>query len=159
TQGRAGRPPLRGPSSPRGHRDVVPPCAPHDQAAVSPCPGVLVRRAEGPYGGHVRRRTVVAGGWQMNARRRLLGALRWLALAPALLALARVAAQAADLRQGPEVTIAAGTTVADDLYAGAGAVRVDGTIAGSLIAAGGTVDVTGKVERDVLVTGGTVTLS
>jgi cytoskeletal protein CcmA (bactofilin family) len=95
----------------------------------------------------------------MRRKRRLLAALRWLALAPALLALAPVAAQAADLRQGPEVTIPAGTTVADDLYAGAGSVHVDGTIAGSLIAAAGTVDVTGTVERDVMVTGGTVTIS
>ncbi|TMC02403.1 MAG: DUF342 domain-containing protein [Chloroflexi bacterium] len=92
-------------------------------------------------------------------KRRLFAALRWLALAPAPLALAPVAAQAADLRQGSDVTIPAGTTIADDLYAGAGTVRVDGTIAGSLIAAGGTVDVTGTVQRDVLVTGGTVTIS
>ncbi|HSR22124.1 MAG TPA: hypothetical protein VLW53_01125 [Candidatus Eisenbacteria bacterium] len=92
-------------------------------------------------------------------RRRVIGALRWLALAPALLALAPVAAQAADLRQGPDVTIPAGTTVADDVYAGAGRVTMAGTIAGSLIAAGGTVDVTGTVERDVMVTGGTVTIS
>jgi hypothetical protein len=42
----------------------------------------------------------------MKTRRRLLAALRWLALAPALLALAPVAAQAADLRQGDEVTTA-----------------------------------------------------
>jgi len=95
----------------------------------------------------------------MTAKRRRFGALRWLALAPALLALAPAAAQAADLRQGSEVTVPSGTTVEDDLYAGAGSVRVDGTIDGSLIAAGGTVDVTGTVQRDVMVTGGTVTIS
>jgi cytoskeletal protein CcmA (bactofilin family) len=95
----------------------------------------------------------------MTTKRRLLAALRWLALAPALLALAPAAAQAADFRQGSEVTVPAGTTVADDLYAGGGSVRVDGTIAGSLIAAGATVDVTGTVQRDVMVTGGTVTIS
>ena len=95
----------------------------------------------------------------MSMRRRAIGALRWLALAPALLALAPAAAHAADLRQGPEVTIPSGVTVADDLYAGAGQVTVAGIIAGSLIAAGGTVDVTGAVERDVMVFGGTVTIS
>jgi len=95
----------------------------------------------------------------MSTRRRVIRALRWLALAPALLALAPAGAQAADLRQGPEVTIPAGTTVDDDLYAGAGTVSVDGTIAGSLIAAGGTVTISGTVERDVLVTGGTVTIT
>ncbi len=95
----------------------------------------------------------------MSMRRRVIAALRWLALAPALLALVPVAAQAADLRQGSDVTIPADTTVNDDLYAAAGTVTVDGTIAGSLIAAGGTVRVTGTVERDVMVSGGTVTIS
>jgi cytoskeletal protein CcmA (bactofilin family) len=95
----------------------------------------------------------------MSTRRGVIGALRWLALAPVLLALAPVAAQAADLRQGQDVTIPAGTTVTDDLYAGAGTVTVDGTIAGSLIAAGGNVHVSGTVQRDVMVTGGTVTIS
>lgn len=95
----------------------------------------------------------------MSMRRRAIGALRWFALAPALLALAPAAAHAADLRQGSEVTIPTGVTVADDLYAGAGRVSVAGTIAGSLIAAGGNVDVTGAVERDVMVLGGTVTIS
>jgi cytoskeletal protein CcmA (bactofilin family) len=86
-------------------------------------------------------------------------ALRWLALAPALLALLPAAAQAADFRQGSEVTVPAGTTVADDVYAGAGRVTAAGTIAGSLIAAGGNVEVTGTVQRDVMVTAGTVTIS
>jgi cytoskeletal protein CcmA (bactofilin family) len=96
---------------------------------------------------------------RMNTKRRFLAALRWLALAPALLALAPAAAQAADLRQGSDVTIPAGVTVADDLYASGGTVHVNGTIAGSLIAAGGTVDVSGTVQHDVLVAGGTVTIS
>lgn len=95
----------------------------------------------------------------MKTKRRFLAALRWLALAPALLALAPAAAQAADLRQGNDVTIPAGVTVADDLYATGGAVHMNGTIAGSLIAAGGTVDVTGTVQHDVMVAGGTVTIS
>jgi cytoskeletal protein CcmA (bactofilin family) len=95
----------------------------------------------------------------MKNTRRFLAALRWLALLPLLLALAPTAAQAADLRQGNDVTIPAGVTIADDLYAGAGTVHVDGTIAGSLIAAGGTVDITGTIQHDVMVAGGTVTIS
>lgn len=95
----------------------------------------------------------------MKTKRRFLAALRWLALAPALLALAPAAAQAADLRQGNDVTIPAGVTLADDLYASGGTVHVIGTIAGSLIAAAGTVDVSGRVEHDVMVAGGTVTIS
>jgi len=50
-------------------------------------------------------------------RRRWIAALRWIALAPALLALAPTAAQAADFRRGQDVTIPAGTTINDDLYA------------------------------------------
>jgi len=94
-----------------------------------------------------------------SMRRRWIAALRWIALAPALLALAPTAAQAADFRRGQDVTIPAGTTINDDLYAGASTVTVDGTIAGSLIAAGGNVKVTGTVERDVMVAGGTVDIS
>ena len=84
----------------------------------------------------------------MRTKRRIPAAVRWVALAPALLALAPAAAQAADLRQGSDVTIPAGVTVADDLYATGGTVHVNGTIAGSLIAAGGNVDVTGTVQHD-----------
>src|SRR5262249_6676488 len=94
-----------------------------------------------------------------SMRRRWIAALRWIALAPALLALAPAAAPAAEFRQGQGVTIPAGTTIDDDLYAGASTVTVEGTIAGSLIAAGGNVKVTGTVERDVMVAGGTVDIS
>lgn len=95
----------------------------------------------------------------MSVRQRVMAALRCLALAPALLALVPVAAQAADFRQGPDVTIPASTTVTDDVYAAGGTVTVDGTVAGSLIAAAGNVRVSGTVERDVMVTGGTVTIT
>lgn len=95
----------------------------------------------------------------MSVRQGVIAALRCLALAPALLALVPAAAQAADFRQGPDVTIPASTTVTDDVYAGAGNVTVDGTVAGSLIAAAGNVRVNGTVERDVMVTGGTVTIT
>ena len=57
------------------------------------------------------------------------------------------------------MTIAAGETVAHDLYAFAGTVRVDGTIDGDLVASGGLVDVTGTVTGDVLAAGGSVNIS
>jgi hypothetical protein len=63
------------------------------------------------------------------------------------------------LRTGNTVTIAAGETVPNDLYAFAGTVRVDGTVDGDLIASGGLVDVTGTVTGDVLAAGGSVNIS
>jgi cytoskeletal protein CcmA (bactofilin family) len=63
------------------------------------------------------------------------------------------------LRTGDTVTIAAGETVANDLYAIAGTVRVDGTIDGDLVASGGLVDVTGTVTGDVIAAGGSVNIT
>jgi hypothetical protein len=63
------------------------------------------------------------------------------------------------LRTGNTVTIAAGETVSNDVYAFAGTVRVDGTVDGDLIASGGLVDVTGTVTGDVLVAGGSVNIT
>ena len=63
------------------------------------------------------------------------------------------------LRTGDTVTIAAGETVANDLYAVAGTVRVDGTVDGDLVASGGLVDVTGTVTGDVLAAGGSVNIT
>jgi cytoskeletal protein CcmA (bactofilin family) len=63
------------------------------------------------------------------------------------------------LRSGDTVTIAAGETVPDDLYAFGGTVRVDGTVDGDLIASGGVVDVTGTVTGDVLAAGGNVNIT
>jgi cytoskeletal protein CcmA (bactofilin family) len=63
------------------------------------------------------------------------------------------------LRTGNTVTIAAGETVSNDLYAFAGTVRVDGTVDGDLIASGGLVDVTGTVTGDVLAAGGSVNIT
>ena len=63
------------------------------------------------------------------------------------------------LRSGETVTIAAGETVSNDLYAFAGTVRVDGTIDGDLIASGGLVDVTGTVTGDILAAGGIVNIT
>jgi cytoskeletal protein CcmA (bactofilin family) len=63
------------------------------------------------------------------------------------------------LRTGDTVTVAAGETVANDLYAFAGTVRIDGTVDGDLIATGGTIDVTGSVTGDVLAAGGSVSIA
>ena len=63
------------------------------------------------------------------------------------------------LRTGNTVTIAAGETVSNDLYAFAGTVRIDGTVDGDLIASGGLVDVTGTVTGDVLAAGGNVNIT
>ena len=62
-------------------------------------------------------------------------------------------------RSGNTVTIAAGETVPNDLYAFAGTVQVDGTIDGDLVASGGLVDVTGTVTGDVLVAAGRVNIT
>jgi cytoskeletal protein CcmA (bactofilin family) len=90
---------------------------------------------------------------------RLVRILRWFLLVPALLALGPASALAADLRNGQTVTIPSGTTITDDVYAGAGTVTVDGNVDGSVIATGGTVSVTGSVSRDLMAAGGTVTAS
>ena len=63
------------------------------------------------------------------------------------------------LRSGETVTIAAGETIATDLYVFAGTVRVEGTIDGDLVAVGGTIDIPGNVTGDVLVTGGNVSIN
>jgi cytoskeletal protein CcmA (bactofilin family) len=63
------------------------------------------------------------------------------------------------LRTGDTVTIGAGETVSNDVYAFAGTVRVDGTIDGDLVASGGLVEVTGTVTGDVLAAGGSVNVT
>jgi cytoskeletal protein CcmA (bactofilin family) len=69
-------------------------------------------------------------------------------------------AQTSDkLRTGDSVTIPAGETVSNDLYAFAGTVRVDGTVDGDLVATGGSIDITGTVTGDVLAAGGNVSIS
>jgi cytoskeletal protein CcmA (bactofilin family) len=83
-------------------------------------------------------------------------------LALALLSAAAVAQQTelgGKLRGGQEVVIPAGETVAGDLYASAGTVRVDGRVDGDLVASGGQVTVAGTVTGDLLAAGGSVTIS
>jgi cytoskeletal protein CcmA (bactofilin family) len=63
------------------------------------------------------------------------------------------------LRSGQEVVVPAGETVAGDLYASAGTVRVDGRVDGDLIATGGQVTVSGTVTGDLMAAAGTTTIS
>src|SRR5687768_9215275 len=62
-------------------------------------------------------------------------------------------------RTGSDVTIAAGETVAHDLYVFGANVSVDGRIEGDLIVAAGNVTITGAVTGDVVAAGGTVRIS
>jgi hypothetical protein len=85
---------------------------------------------------------------------------RWasggLVAAAALVVALPMQAAAADIRQGNEITVRSGETVADDIYAAGGMVTIDGTVNGSVIAAGGTITVSGTIDRDLMVVGGTV---
>jgi hypothetical protein len=49
-----------------------------------------------------------------------------------------LAAAAADLRQGGELTIPTGETINDDLYVAGGTITVNGNVNGSVLVAGGT---------------------
>lgn len=74
-----------------------------------------------------------------------------------LLVFAVVAPVAAgEFRGDDTVTVAAGETIDDDLYAGSGTVTISGTVNGDLSAAAGTITVTGDVTGSVNVAGGTV---
>ena len=77
----------------------------------------------------------------------------------ALFAWLPLEASAADLRQGPSVTVGTGQTVNDDIYAAGGTISIDGNVNGSVIAAGGTITVSGTVSRDVMIAGGTINVS
>jgi cytoskeletal protein CcmA (bactofilin family) len=63
------------------------------------------------------------------------------------------------LRSGQEVVVPAGETVAGDLYASAGTVRIEGRVDGDLIATGGQVTVPGTVTGDVAAAAGSTTIS
>jgi cytoskeletal protein CcmA (bactofilin family) len=88
-----------------------------------------------------------------------------IALIPIALAMLSAAALAQEtelggkLRSGQEVVVPAGETVAGDLYAAAGTVRVDGRVDGDLIATGGQVTVAGTVTGDLLAAAGSTTIS
>jgi len=63
------------------------------------------------------------------------------------------------LKGGENVSIAAGTSTPDDVYAFASKVDIAGKVVGDVLAAGGQVSVSGPVTQDVMLTGGNVTFS
>ncbi len=79
-------------------------------------------------------------------------------LTGALLVASGTPALAADTRQGQAITVAAGETVDDDLYAFAGTIAILGTVRGDVVAFGGTVTVDGTVGGDLIVGAGTTTV-
>jgi hypothetical protein len=88
-----------------------------------------------------------------------LRALGGTILVAALLAWLPLQAAAADLRQGSDVTVPAGETVNDDIYAGAGTVSISGTVNGNVIAGGGTITVSGTITHDLILGGGTINVT
>jgi cytoskeletal protein CcmA (bactofilin family) len=93
---------------------------------------------------------------RLRSRRRWGFAFGGLIAGAALAAAIPLQAAAADLRQGNEITVRSGETVADDIYAAAGTITIDGTVNGNVIAAGGQITVSGTIDRDLMVAGGTV---
>jgi hypothetical protein len=63
------------------------------------------------------------------------------------------------LKSGENVSIPAGTSTPDDVYAFASNVDVAGRVIGDVLACGGQVNVTGDVTQDVMLTGGNVSFS
>src|SRR5437868_10351190 len=92
-------------------------------------------------------------------QRRWFAALGGSVVVGALFAWLPLQAAAADLRQGPSITVGAGQTINDDIYAAGGTISIDGNVNGSVIAAGGTITISGTVSRDVMIAGGTVNVS
>jgi cytoskeletal protein CcmA (bactofilin family) len=84
--------------------------------------------------------------------------LRVLALAAIVMALVPMYADAADIRQGNQVIIAANETVDDDLYAFATTVAINGTVNGDLVAAGNNVSIDGTVNGSVTVAAQSVSI-
>src|SRR2546423_15427522 len=89
-------------------------------------------------------------------QRRWFAALGGSVVVGALFAWLPLQAAAADLRQGPRVTVGTGQTINDDIYAAGGTISIDGNVNGSVIPAGGTLPVSGPVPRDGVVAGGTI---
>ena len=74
-------------------------------------------------------------------------------------AFAALPAAAMDTRQGQSVSISAGQTIHDDVYAAGNSVDVAGTIDGDLVAAGNTVTISGVVTKDVFVVANEVNIT
>ena len=94
-----------------------------------------------------------------HPNRILTAAAAFVALLVILTGVALAQGASEKFRSGDSVTIAAGETVSNDLYAFAGTVQVDGTVDGDLVASGGLIDITGTVTGDVLAAGGRVNIT
>src|SRR5437667_10478317 len=94
-----------------------------------------------------------------RSRQRTLWLLGTAGIVGALLAWLPVGVSAADLRQGPNVTLGPGQTLNDDIYAACGTISIECNVNGSVVAAGGIITVSGTVSRDVMIAGGTVNVS
>jgi len=68
-------------------------------------------------------------------------------------------AKAVEFKGGEEVVIGPDEVIGDDLYVGAGTIRIEGTIKGDLVAAGGEITVSGTVEGDLIAAGGYITVN
>ncbi len=68
-------------------------------------------------------------------------------------------AWAAEFKGGEEVIIGPDEVIEDDLYVGAGTIKIEGTIKGDLVAAGGEIIVNGTVEGDFIAAGGYITIN
>jgi cytoskeletal protein CcmA (bactofilin family) len=82
-------------------------------------------------------------GRRMTTMAVVLGGLLAMLMAPA-------SASAAEIRKSDNVVIASGETLANDLIAAGGTVRIDGTIEGDLIVFCESVTVNGRVSGDVI---------
>lgn len=92
------------------------------------------------------------GAWGRRISWALAGAVLMAGIAPA-------AALAGDYRSAQDVTLPAGETVRDDLYAAGGTVTINGTVERDANITGGTVRITGRVGGSVNVAGGTVEIA
>src|SRR5262245_7501392 len=91
-------------------------------------------------------------------RRRVVLHLALLLLVLVGLALTAPPAQAVEFRSGDTVTVPAGTTIDDDLFAMGQSVTIAGQVNGEVYALGQTVTVTGAVQRDLIAAGQQLTL-
>lgn len=89
----------------------------------------------------------------MNARFRIF------VVALACLLLAATVCWGIEFRNGQMVSIPAGTTMPDDLYAAGQTVNIGGTVDGDLFGVGSTVTLSGKTTHDAMLTGGTVSVT
>lgn len=92
----------------------------------------------------------------MGSTRRLL---RLMLLVVAALVASGGQAAAADIRSGDTITVGAGETIEDDLYAFGGAISILGTVRGDVIAFSGSVIISGTVTGDVVAASGSVSVS